>query len=213
MTPWTVTGGKPGSLRNTHQKFPHCKHVEGGNRKTELVFSPRLIDKHAVTILARALKPEEERNSRLIPRADLGLSKSCQACQTLFQDQRELCFLKLHNAGWTWHNRKGSGCDFMRLRWRLHCFERGSLAEGVFRNLCLAGKLLGLRQGNRWYRGAQTGWGGQPHNSRGPKWEELEQRCEINGPLVLHLWDLPWTTLSNYVLMSWLHQARLHSEE
>lgn len=53
------------------------------NHKTELFYFPlQLIDKHTLTILTRTIEPEEQRNTRLIPRANLGLSKSCQCCQT-----------------------------------------------------------------------------------------------------------------------------------
>lgn len=70
---------------------PVCKrgarHFQTATKKKQkktrfFPFSLQLTDKHTVTILSRTIQPEEDSNPRLIPPANLGLSMSCQRCQT-----------------------------------------------------------------------------------------------------------------------------------
>ena len=129
MTPWTLIGMQPACLQKTYETFPHYKHTMYRNHKTELSFSLQLIaDKHTMTILTRTRQPKEQSNTRLIPRANQGLSKSCQCCQTYLKFILK-CVSEItqHRLNPTQPN---PWCDFMRLRRRLHCLNCGSsLAE------------------------------------------------------------------------------------
>lgn len=184
-----------GHIRNFHPCIVHRNH------KAELCFQLQLIDKHNMTILTRTRQPEEQRTTRRTPRANLGLSKSCQTYLKSILDC--VLFLKRKTT------QPNIWCHFMRLN--VCIVSSVDPEQKEWRILCLGRQtqyMLRLRKWNKLDQDIHI-------ILRGSKCDELQLRFKINGPLVLRFVKSihHWTMVSNYILMCLLHQHCTYSTE
>lgn len=62
------------------------------NHKTELSFSPQLIDKHTMTMLTRTIQPFCEEERRSDPQSKSGFIKATSVLSNLFKVHPDWCF-------------------------------------------------------------------------------------------------------------------------